>query len=101
MTDITQERDCPSRFTYADGRRLRIFIQRDPAHDDVTVEVQAAPAAGGPWTTVAASTAGSPFSGSGYVGGDDATPGVKTVEIRDTVNIDGTPGRYLRVKVTH
>ena len=33
---------------------------------------------------------------------DDATPGLKTVEVRDISNIFPTaPSRYLRIKVTH
>ena len=43
-----------------------------------------------------------PFTGPGYVAGDSATPGIKTVEVRDTVNIlPNTTQRWLRVKVTH
>ena len=44
---------------------------------------------------------GVPFTGPGYVGGDSATPGVKTVEVRDTVNVSAVAQRFLRVKVTH
>ncbi len=46
-------------------------------------------------------TLGAPFTGPGYVGGDDATPGVKTVEVRDLVNLSAATQRWLRVKVTH
>ena len=54
------------------------------------------------WTTVTASTLGGVTAGPGYVGGDDATPGLKTVEVRDTADISPTAAsRYLRVKVTH
>ena len=66
----------------------------------MTVEVQAADNAAGPWTTIAASAFGAAFSGPGYVSGDSATPGIKTVEIRDTVNIADAPARFLRVQVT-
>jgi hypothetical protein len=90
-----------SAFDYAEGRRLRMFIGRDPAHNDVTVEVQAADSITGPWTTAAMSTLGAQFSGPGYVGGDDATPGMKTVEVRDTVNISDAAQRFMRVQVTH
>jgi hypothetical protein len=42
-----------------------------------------------------------PFTGPGYVDGDSASPGVKTVEIRDTVNIsDASSNRFLRGRVT-
>ncbi len=90
-----------SALDYAEGRRLRMLIQRDPSHNDVTVEVQAAGSVSGPWTTVATSTLGSQFTGLGYVSGDSATTGVKTVEIRDIVNISDATARFLRVKVTH
>ena len=89
-------------FTYADGKRLRMFVPRDPAHNDITVSVEATgDLVAGPWTPLAASTLGAPFTGPGYVGGDDATPGVKTGEVRDLVNLSATTQRWLRVKVTH
>ena len=89
-------------FTYAEGNRLRMFVPRDPAHNEITVEVQArGDLVAGPWTTLATSTLGVPVTGPGYVGGDDATPGVKTVEVRDLVNLSNTTQRWLRVKVTH
>ena len=90
-----------TRFVYAEGARLRMLLQRDPARDDVTVEVQAGPAPNGPWTTVATSALGAPFTGAGYVGGDSAGAGLKTVEVRDTVNITAAAARYLRARITH
>ncbi len=89
------------RFTYTEGERLRVFLQREPAHNDVTIEVQAADSPAGPWSMLAVSTLGAPFSGPGYVSGDDPTPAPKTVEVRDTVNIADAPSRFLRVRVTH
>ena len=90
------------RHLYAEGERLRMFFTRDAARNDVTIAVQSADSPAGPWTTVAASTLGGVTTGTGYVGGDDATPGLMTVEVRDTVNISpATASRYLRVKVTH
>ena len=88
-------------FAYPEGQRLRLFLQRDPARNDVTIEVQAAGALAGPWTTVAASVLGSPFSGAGYVGGDGDGPGLKTVEVRDVVNLADASERFLRIRVTH
>ena len=79
-----------------------MFFTRDPVRNDVTIEAQAADSPAGPWTTVAASTLGGVTIGVGYVGGDDASPGLKTVEVRDTMDISPTTtSRYLRVKVTH
>ena len=91
-----------TRFVYAEGERLRMFFTRDPARNDVTLEVQAADSPAGPWTSVAASVLGGVTAGPGYVGGDGASPGLKTVEVRDTADISpATASRYLRVKVTH
>jgi len=89
-----------TRFPYEDGERLRILIQRDPTHSDLTIEVQATDTIAGPWKTIATSGNGAPFTGPGYFSGDDWAPGIKTVEIRDTVNIGDAPARFLRVKVT-
>ena len=79
---------------------MQIFIQRDPTHNDVTLEVQTADSVTGTWNTVATSTLGAPFTGPGYVGGDSATPGTKTVEVRDTADMNTAPQRFMRVKVT-
>ncbi len=85
-------------FEYPDGRRLRMFVQRDP-ESDVRLDVQTATAPDGPWATVAFSTPGKPFEGPGYVGGDTMTPGIKTVEVRDTVNAEEGTKRFMRVRV--
>ncbi len=85
---------------FPEGRRLRIVLPRDPARNDVTIEVQSAGNVSGPWETVAASVLGAPFAGAGYVSGDSATPGLKSVVIRDTVNMDDAVQRFMRVKVT-
>ena len=42
---------------------------------------------------------GSSFSGLGYLSGDATTPGLKTIEIRDTVTSSSTLRRFLRIKV--
>jgi hypothetical protein len=86
---------------YPEGERLHLIVPRDPARNDITLEVQATDNLLGPWTTIASSVLGAPFTGPGYFGGDDATPGVKSVEVRDTVNIIDAPQRFLRVQVRH
>lgn len=86
-------------FLYPDGRRLRMFVPRDPARDDITLEVQASGSLSGPWITIAVSEFGSPFYGPGYYAGDSATPGVKSVEVRDTVRMDAAAQRFMRVRV--
>ncbi len=90
----------PTTHAYAEGPRLRIFVTRDPSRNDVTLKVLAGNGVAGPWTTIATSTLGAPFSGPGYVSGDSDTPGLKTVEIRDIVDISTSPSRLLRVEVS-
>ena len=85
---------------YPDGRRLRMVFTRDPARDDVNIEVLAAGDVTGPWTVIASSPLGAPTSGAGYVAGDGPGPGLKTVEVRDVVKIDEAPQRFMRLRVT-
>jgi hypothetical protein len=86
---------------YADGARLTLGFYRDPSHNDVTLEVQAAGTPNGPWTTVATSTGGGAFAGPGFVGESTTQSAFKAVQVRDTVNYNGTAQRYLRVTVGH
>ena len=84
---------------YPQGTRLALIVSRDPARNDVSLIVQASASPAGPWTPIASSIHGAPFAGPGYVSGDAATPGVKAVEIRDIVNMNAAPQRFLRVLV--
>lgn len=88
--------------TYPEGNRLALVFNRDPARNDITMEVQVSETLeAGSWTTVAASINGAPFTGVGLVSETAAGGGLQAVEVRDNVNIDsGTPHRYMRVKVT-
>lgn len=90
----------PQLKTYPEGVRLALFLQRDPARADVTIQVQAASSLNGPWATVATSVNGAPFTGPGYVTGDSNTAGIKTVEIRD-VPPANAESRVMRVHITH
>ncbi|MGH7969341.1 MAG: LamG domain-containing protein, partial [Limisphaerales bacterium] len=91
-----------SLFDYgSQGRHLRAVLQRDPTHNDITIEVQGSSNLFGLWQNLAASTNGLPFQGVGYVGGDGAGSGIKTVEVRDSVSVTNATQRFLRVKVTH
>jgi len=99
--EIPSQLPHASAFPYAEGRRLRMLVPRDPAHNDITVRIEATSDLAGLWTTLATSTLGAPFTGAGYVGGDDATPGLKTVEVRDILNLTDGGQRFLRVRVTH
>ena len=61
--------------------------------------VEASGSPGGPWTVLALSIRGAPFAGPGYVSGDSALPGIKSVEVRDVVTFDAANRRFLRVRV--
>ena len=84
---------------YADGARLRMFVPRDPARNDLTLEVQASGTLAEPWVTIARSEGGAPFYGPGYFAGDGPTPGVKSVEVRDTVKTSEAARRFLRLRM--
>jgi len=86
--------------SYGEGERLALVFTRDPARNDIKIEIQASDSPSGPWTTVAISVNGAPFTGSGYVGETDAGGGLKTVEVRDVVNIADAPRRFMRILVT-
>lgn len=91
-----------SAFNYVEGRRIRLILQRDPAHNDITVEVLATDnLVSGPWTVIATSALGAPFTGTGYFAGETGGSGIQTVEIRDTVNMVGQTKRFLKVRFTH
>jgi hypothetical protein len=83
------------------GKRLRAVVNRDPTHNDVTIEVQGSGSLSGGWQILAASTNGLPYQGIGYVGGDGPGSDIKTVEIRDSLSITNALQRFLRVKVSH
>ena len=100
MPDATAQ-PAPGIRTYVDGERLALFFTRDPTHNDVTIEVQAAGDVTGPWTTVATSVNGAPTSGPGYFGGETPGASLKTIEARDIVNVDATPQRFLRIRLSH
>jgi uncharacterized delta-60 repeat protein len=88
-------------YAYADGTRLRILFTRDPERNDVTIEAEATDNLAGPWTTLASSVLGAPMRGPGYLSGDGADTGLKTVEVRDVVNVGDPahPNRFLRLRV--
>ena len=86
--------------SYFDGDRLAMIFSRDPARNDITLEVQVAGDLAGPWTIIAMSAGGAAFTGQGAVGETNAGS-LKTVEVRDSVNIGDAPRRFMRVRVAH
>jgi hypothetical protein len=63
------------------------------------LSVEATDSLTGPWTTLASSVGGAPFSGPGYVSGDAATLGIKLVEIKDTASQPNATRRFLRIRI--
>ena len=85
---------------FSSGGALQITLPRDPARYDATIIVEAAGTPAGPWTPLAVSTGGAPFTGSGYVSGDDPAAGIKSVIIRDLFSTATARRRFLRLRVT-
>jgi uncharacterized repeat protein (TIGR03803 family) len=85
----------------AGGKRLAISLNRDPARNDVTISVQGSSALSGPWSTIAQSVNGAPFSGTATVVGDGPGSEPRTVQIQDVIPMSSSVQRYLRVQVSH
>ena len=92
---------APQRHVYPEGVRLRMLVNHRLDFYDVTVTVQASDSVLGPWTDLATSILGAPFTGPGFV--RNILPGSipETLEIRDIVNLSDAPQRFMRVQVTH
>jgi uncharacterized repeat protein (TIGR03803 family) len=86
--------------SYSASGALETIVPRDPARSDVAITVEAASDLAGPWTALAVSAGGAPFAGPGYVSGDAATAGIKSVLVRDVTTPAAAPRRFLRVRVT-
>ena len=87
--------------SYIEGQRLALIFTRDPARNDITLIVQGSNSPAGPWATLATSTNGASFTGAGYVNETNGSGSLKTVEIRDTINMSAAPSRFMRISVTH
>jgi uncharacterized repeat protein (TIGR03803 family) len=86
--------------SHSPGGALELTVPRDPSRSDVTVTVEASASLDGPWTPLAVSAAGAPFAGPGYVSGDSAAPGLKSVLVRDLFTSNTAPRRFVRMRVT-
>lgn len=87
---------------YPDGDWLTIMVTRDPTRRDITLIVEvSATLQPTDWTVLATSTLGAPFTGPGYYSGDSATPGLKTVTIRDIQPVSALATRFIRIRVIH
>jgi hypothetical protein len=85
---------------YSGTNYLSITFARSSLATDLTYTVQASSDLA-TWTDLASSVGGAPTAGAGFVSETGSAP-LFTVEVRDTVAIDGTPDlkRFLRLKVT-
>lgn len=88
--------------TFLDGDRLALAIPRDPSRFDVAVSVEVSESLlSGSWTTLATSAGGNPFAGPGYDSGDSASPGLKSVTIRDIQSDSVSSKRFIRIRAVH
>ena len=90
----------PQKRIYAEGTRLAMIFTRDPLRDDAVIRVEVTNDLVLPWTTLATSTNGGPFRGPGLYWEIDAGQGLKTVEVRDTINIGAASRRFMRISVS-
>ena len=79
---------------------LSMTFTRSSVATDLTYNVQGSNDMDG-WANLGTSTAGGATTGSGFVTETGSAP-LFTVEVRDTVPVDGTPGlkRFLRLQIT-
>lgn len=82
------------------GGFLQLTVPRDPARNDVTLIVEATADLAGPWSPLATSVNGAPFSGAGYLSGETPDASIKSVTVRDLVAIASAPRRFVRLRVT-
>jgi hypothetical protein len=85
---------------YSGTNYLSLTFTRSSVATDLTYTVQGSSDLNN-WSDLASSTGGAPTIGAGFVSETGAAPLI-TVEVRDTVPSDGTPGlkRFMRLKVT-
>jgi uncharacterized repeat protein (TIGR03803 family) len=83
------------------GGRLGITFTRDPSRTDITLIVESATDFLGPWTSIATSAEGQPFTGPAAIFNDDSSTSVHPVTVCDPAPLDVSTHRFLRVRVTH
>lgn len=87
--------------------KLTIAFTRSIAAIDVTLSVVAANSPEGPWTEIARSVAGAPFTDningnpSGAVVGESGEGEVKSVQVSDVNSASASSKRFLRLEVSH
>jgi hypothetical protein len=81
--------------------RFALRFTRDPLRADLTIGVWGADEVAGPWTALAASTAGAPFSilEAGAEVTESPSGALRSVEVRDAVALGTRARRFLQVRV--
>jgi hypothetical protein len=85
---------------YSGVNYLSFTFPRDPTKTELTYQVVAANAPGGPWTPIATSTGGATTTGPGFVSETPGAGGMINVEVHDTVSVVTTSARFLRLVAT-
>jgi uncharacterized repeat protein (TIGR03803 family) len=83
------------------GGYLQIVVPRIPARNDVKYYVESSNNLTDGWTVIATSTAGSPFTGPGYVSGETVGTSTKAVSIRLPSPVSSNPRGFLRLRAEH
>lgn len=83
----------------AEGSRLSLSFRRLPTRNDISIAIEAANSLDEPWTEIARSTLGAPFTGPAIITENIALDGVGHVQITDTVTSGSAPRRFMRIKV--
>jgi uncharacterized delta-60 repeat protein len=84
------------------GSRLAITFTRDPARNDISIHVEVADTLAllqSSPTLLASSINGAITTGAGVITETEAGGGRKTVEVRDSVTINTSPYRFMRLRV--
>lgn len=95
--------------SYGGNHYLSLSFKRDGLKNDITYEVQSADSPAGPWTSIATSAGGAVTTGPGFVaenpyyiggGSSQLAAYAVSVEVHDTVSMETSPHRFMRLKVT-
>jgi uncharacterized repeat protein (TIGR03803 family) len=87
-------------YPFDQGSRLGLALTRDPSRSDVDLSVESSSSPSGPWTTVASSISGAPFSGAGPVDEQLAESGIRLVRVLDRLPLNPGGRRFMRVVAT-
>lgn len=82
------------------SQRLRIFFNRLPERNDVSIVVESASSPAGPWSVIASSANGESFTGDATIEESDGGSNLRIVSIRDPQAVGAQDHRFLRIRVT-